>query len=240
MTAKMYLLLLLCTVAIAEEPQKPVVLDQGVTLYLQEKRVEVDARVCIRRGLIELFACSEGGKDHESAVVLKCKPQSLHLALVLLGLKDERESGGGGEEQVGDAAPPKGDRVIVYLEWTDKDGKTVRHRAEELIKDSRTNTPMPPVGFAFRGSEFVAEQDPDTRKPTGRQIYLANRVRTVIATYHDPTSILDNPLKTGGDDTIYYSNEDLLPETGTPAKLIVQVPTDEEMKAMKAEEEKAK
>lgn len=240
MPVRFGLLFLLCTIAFAEEAQKPVALDQGVTLFMQEKRVEVDARVCIRRGLIELFACSEGGKDHESTVVLKCKPQSLHLALVLLGLKDKRDAGGGGPKEVGDAAAPKGDRVLVYLEWTDKEGKTQRHRAEELIKDVGTNTTMPAVGWVFSGSEFVAEQDPDTRKPTGRQIYLANRVRSVMTTYHDPTAILDNPLSAGGDDTRYYSNEDILPDTGTAAKLIVQVPTEDEMKAMRAEEEKAK
>lgn len=233
MVARTCLVILLASMAaLAEEASKGVAIDQGVTLFLEEKRVEVVARVCVRRGLLELFACAEGGKDHESAVVLFAKPQSLHLALVLLGLKDKREMGGGGPQQVGDPTAPKGDRVLVFLEWTDKEGKTHRHRAEELIKDQRTNTTMPLAGWTFSGSEFVEEVDPDTKKPTGRQIYCANRERSVITTFHDPTAILDNPLSTGGDDSIYYSNEDILPDSGTHAKLIVQVPTDEEKKQL--------
>lgn len=241
MTRMTCLVLLLSTAsALAEGPSKGIALDQGVMLYQQEKRVEVDARVCIRKGLLELFACAEGGKDHESAVVLLCKPQSLHLALVLLGLKDKRECGGGGPQQVGDATTPKGDRVLVFLEWTDTEGKVERRRAEELIRDQRTGGTMPLVGWAFSGSEFVEELDPDTKKPTGRQIYCANRERSVITTFHDPTAILDNPLMTGGDDTIYYANEEVLPESGTHAKLIVQVPTEEDVKQMKELEKEAK
>lgn len=240
MASRICLFLLLAALAVfGEEKSKGVVIDQGVTLFLEEKRVEVEARVCVRRGLLELFACAEGGKDHESAVVLYAKPQSLHLALVLLGLRDKREMGGGGPQQIGDPTAPKGDRVLVFLEWVDKDGKTHRHRAEELIKDQRTEKTMPLVGWTFSGSEFVEEVDPDTKKPTGRQIYCANRERSVITTFHDPTAILDNPLTTGGDDSIYYSNEEVLPESGTRAKLIVRVPTEEELRQIEAAEKDA-
>lgn len=241
MTFRLWFAFLLTPItALAQAPSKGIEIDKGVTLFLEEKRVEVDARVCVRRGLLELFACAEGGKDHESAVVIYAKPQSLHLALVLLGLKDKRDMGGGGPQHFGDPTIPKGDRVIVFLEWTDKEGHVHRHRAEELIVDQRTNTTMPLVGWTFSGSEFVEEVDPDTKKPTGRQIYCANRERSIITTFHDPTAILDNPLTTGGDDSIYYSNDKLLPEPGTPAKLIVQVPTAEEMELIEAAEKAAK
>jgi hypothetical protein len=208
--------------------------DSGVRLLVDEKKVELDGFICITKGLLELVACTRGGKDHESLVVLKCEAQDMHLALVSLGLKDGSSHGGTGPKKFGDATIPAGDRVVITISWTGKDGKKVEMRAEDCVKNVRDDRTMEKVGWVFWGSMYVDEYDYDTGEVTGRKLYLASRNKTVIATYHDPTSILDNPLLDGGDHGVYYSNEAVLPEPGTPCVVTLKAPTAEERKEIEA------
>lgn len=208
-------------------------LDQGEIVYLKEKKIEIPSIIANPNMPLELFACAEGGKDYESLVVLKCKPQNIQLALILFGLKE-----GKGPKSFGDATKPTGDLVLIYIEWQDKDKNTHSYQAEDLIIDIRTNEPWPRVGWSFTGSSFEDEIDFDTGKPTGRKIYMANATKTIIATYHDPSAILDNPTESGGVGNIYLPNKKLLPESGTPAKLIIRVPDDKELKELKKTNEK--
>ena len=46
--------------------------------------------------------------------------------------------------------------------------------------------------------------------------------RSVIATYRDSDAVLNNPLPTGGDDTIYKANERVVPPVGTPVTLVLR------------------
>ena len=43
----------------------------GVHLNLEERTVDVEAEVCLHEGMLELIACTEGTKEHESIVVMK-------------------------------------------------------------------------------------------------------------------------------------------------------------------------
>lgn len=199
----------------------------GISVDLVTHTLTLKGRISIQSGLIELFACTEGGKDHESVVVVPCPPQELQLALILLGLKEGKE----GPKGFGDPTKPTGDRVVCEIEWT-KDGKTERHCAEDCVRNGREHAAMARVGWVYTGSEFQDEIDPDTGKPTGRTIYAANRQKTLIATYHDPTALLDNPLYDGGDDGLYFAEEKILPPPGTPVVISIRPATPEEVKTM--------
>ena len=118
--------------------------------------------------------------------------------------------------------------LLVFIEW-EKDGKPFSCRAEDLIVDTRTKKPMPRTGWVFTGSKFVDEVDYDTQKPTGNKIYLANATKTVIATYHDPAAIIDNPGESGGIGNIYLPNKDLIPERGTKVRVVIRLPNAEEL-----------
>lgn len=228
-----------------EQPQpkmegKTLVFDAGERVDLEKNEIVVQGTICLQKGPIELFACAPGGKDHESIVILQCKPQNLHLALITIGLRDKTELGGGGPQSLGDPARPVGDRVVVEVEF-EKDGKTERHRAEDLILQVVENKPMDRAGWIFSGSDFAPELDPESGKPTGRKIYLANRYRSIVTTYHDPTTLIDNPTVEGGNDDLFVANPAALPAAGTAAKVYFRLPTPDEVKEMeKAEAEVAK
>lgn len=208
-------------------------LEQGGQVYLKEKKIEIPGIIAHSDMPLELLACATGGKDYESLLVLKCSSHDIskiHLALILFGLEEDKE--GEGPQFFGDPTKPTGDPVLVFVEWEEKD-RTVCYRAEDLIIDLRTGKPMPRCGWAFTGSRVDDEIDFETGKPTGRKRYLANVTRTIIATYHDPSAILDNPTESGGMPHIYEPNWELLPKQVTEVKVTIRPPNKPELKEVK-------
>ncbi|MBI5359217.1 MAG: hypothetical protein HZA48_01385 [Planctomycetes bacterium] len=207
-------------------------LDKGLRLYTKQSRIEVDGKISVQKGLIELIATGVDGKDYESIIVVECRPDMLHSGLLLLGLNDKEKYGGGGPRWRADNIPPVGDRVKVSIKWKNEKGEEVIYPAEELVYNRRTGLTMAHAGWVFLGSQFIPEVDPDTGKITGREIYAANMQKIIVATLHDPTAIIDTPLADGGNDEVFYANENLLPAPGTAAVLMMEVPTEKEKEEM--------
>ncbi|MBI4738685.1 hypothetical protein HY772_03855 [Candidatus Woesearchaeota archaeon] len=221
-----------------EKQPKMMTLSQGEKVYMVEKpepgkpavaKLEIDGMLSAPTMPLEFFACAEGGRDYESMVLLKCHPQNIHLSLILMGLKE-----GKGPEFFGDTKKPTGDLVLVFVSW-EKDGKTVTYRAEDLITDAQTKKPMPRTGWSFSGSRFEPEMDYDTGQPTGRKTYLANVTRTIMATWHDQTAVLNIPTRGG----LYYPNKEILPKEGVEVKVTFRAPDEDELKELKKINEEA-
>jgi hypothetical protein len=234
--------------SLAEEEKAPAVpyLEIGkVKLFRAENRVEVSGVVTVARNLIELFACAEGGKAHESVLVIDCRPSNLNLALKLLGLDDggqntvERtvavEEDGkkvekrikvveeNGPNYLGDPRSPVGDRVIVTVRW-EVEGEMRSVRAEDMIYERARGRTMPRSGWIYVGSRFV--NNPISK----REEIGADHTKTLMTTWHDPDTLLDNPLPDGGDDEVYFANGDIVPPRGTRVVMEVRKPTKKEAK----------
>jgi len=241
--------------AYSGEPEGPNVpfLEIGkVKLFRTQKRIEVRGAVAVQRNLIELFACAEGGKAHESVLVLDMRPSNLNIALKLLGLDDGgqskvkrmvqfRKDGKIVEEERevveengpnyrGDPRRPEGDRVIVTIRWEDEKGEKHEVRAEDMIFERARNRSMPHAGWIYTGSRFA--MNPLTK----REEIIADHSKTIMTTWHDPDAILDNPLPDGRDDEVYFANPNKVPPRGTPIVMEIRVPTEEEKKAAEAVE----
>ena len=199
-------------------PTKPVVekLAEGryligaVELDQNKREIYLSGQVNMQEGLIELFACGPRGKLHESVLVLDVVPYHLQVALILLGLKS-----GGGLEYQGDPRAPTGDPVEVWVEWDGADStaaapEMVQYRAEDMVYNVAKEQAMAHTPFVFAGSRI---QD-------GR--FVANVEQSLITTFHDPYAILDNPLPTGGDDTLYVVNQEVVPPRGTPVRVTLK------------------
>jgi len=195
----------------------------GGRVDFKAKTLVLPSEVCLRQGPLELFACAEGGKDHESVLRVRCRPELVNLNLTLFGLKK-------GPSRPPAGTPP-GDRVIVLCEWT-LDGKTTTARAEDLIWNAALNRPMDRVGWTYVGSRFVPEHDVETGKPTGRTVFAAVYGRTLLATFSDSAALFETPLPEGVDDSVFMVNEKTVPSRGTPVRLIIRPPTPEEREGM--------
>lgn len=97
-------------------------------------------------------------------------------------------------------------------------GAAAEVRGDELLKRHPGGQALPRFDFVFSGSRF----EPNPR--TGENVFLAEAEGgTIIATYHDPAAILDNPLRAeGGNDEAIAANEEHLPVQGTPVVLTLR------------------
>ncbi|MFA5795014.1 MAG: YdjY domain-containing protein [Candidatus Brocadiia bacterium] len=198
--------------------------DKGVVKDKRIDRIEVDGVLANPSWPLEFYACAENsGKEHETLVIMFCKPQNLHLGLILMGLKEEPDEQS--LQAFGDPKLPGGDIVQVFIAWQDKDNKPVIYAAEDLIINNITKKQMPRIGWAFTGSKFVDDIDYDTGRPTGQKIYQANYSKTVMATWHDSTAILNDPTSGGH----YSPYTEILPERGTRVVVTFKVPDEKEL-----------
>jgi hypothetical protein len=187
--------------------------------------VVVPGIVLVTRGLVELFGCGEGGKEHETILRLECDVQSLDLALTSAGLKRGKLPSKSDLSEAG-----QGSRVIALVQWTGEDGKTVSHRSEDLVVSTRRQAPMPRVGWTYVGAWGDV---PDPASPKGEKkhkVLKAANSRSYVTTFRDSSALLDNPLEEATDDTIFAANYMLLPRSGTPVRVIFRTATEAELK----------
>jgi len=171
-----------------------------IVLDKTSQTLHLPACVNMQDGMIELVACANGGKLHESIFRVPIEPRDLQLGLLLLGLKHK-----GGVRFQGDSTLPEGDQVLIFVE---KDGQ--RRRVEDYVWDRKRLAPMERTGWVFSGSKFLNGE------------FGAQLTRTLITTQHDPYTILDNPLPTGVDSDQYEVNGKVTPPVGTSVTLVIQ------------------
>lgn len=130
----------------------------------------------------------DGLKAYESALTLDTYAVTFNAAMLLLGLdKDHARV----PLQHFDPAPPQGDRVAIWIDWT-RTGERVRTPAEHLLFDKETRKPIPPSDWVYTGSTFVPEGP--TQKSTR---YVADIDGVLIGFVHSPAPIIENVAGAG-------------------------------------------
>jgi hypothetical protein len=173
---------------------------------------EAPARVNMRRGVIEYLAVAAEGKLHESVLQVDAEPLHLHLALLLIGLEPgprPRFQGDPEWRAPADGAAAARSAVEARVVWR-QGGRERSTRLEDWAWDIPAKRPMAPVAWWFTGAA-----PPGAAPATAEQ-------RSIVATYTDPDAVLNNPLPTGADDTVYKANERIIPPVGTPVRLVLR------------------
>ena len=103
-------------------------------------RVLLKSKVCLRKGTLELLCCLKQTKEHEAILSLDSKAHFVHAALLAIGAE-------AGKPVEFDPVykPATGQKIEVYLTWTDEMGKLHRCPAQEWV---RSNT------FRFYSTEL--------------------------------------------------------------------------------------
>jgi hypothetical protein len=191
-------------------------IDAGARTISCRGRINMD-----RGGPIELLACTERGKRHETILVLDVEPLHLQLALLLLDLDMGRNPAvkypEGSSENERDAA----DTVSIRVRWKENaagkdEAETVEHPAHDLLYNVKKKRVMQPARWAFIGSRQV--QGKFGAKMTG----------SLVVTYHDPLGILELALEEVNSDIWYEANARVIPEVGTEVDMIIQAPEKED------------
>jgi hypothetical protein len=204
------------------EPEGATRLSPKFDVWLDAKRgaVLVDGQISLRRGMLEMFACTRNTKEHESIVSANTQAFLVHAALLRLGAEP-----GHPVQFVPEFKPPTGTEIDVSVEWLDPDGKLQTARAQDWVRDVRTGKAMT-HNWVFAGSRFWTDEE------TGRQYYQAE-YGDFICVSNFGTAALDIPVESS------QSNESLefeafterIPPLGAPVRLVLKPVLKEEPKS---------
>jgi hypothetical protein len=178
----------------------------------ENRRVLVNAYVCLRQGQLEQLLTRKRTKEHEAILAADIDARDLHKALLLA----KAEPGSPVQFQP-KFKPPTGTAIKVTLEYQDK-GKTVRRPAGEWIRDVKTKKTLT-TNWVFAGSRLF--QDP--QNPNAPPEYLANSGDVICIANFD-TALLDLPFDSTKDNEhlTYEANTDAIPALETAVTVILE------------------
>ncbi|MBI1367775.1 MAG: hypothetical protein GC162_03885 [Planctomycetes bacterium] len=184
-----------------------------VDVNLKEGYVDVAGSVCLREGPLELFATVASGKEHESIITIKARPQNVHFALLMLGAKP----GSPGSWEYKDNKPiphdPKGDHLKLTLLY-DKDGKKVERPINEFVRDMKTRKTLASNVFVFAGSRMTKDEN-------GKESYAADSTGDVVTlvSFYEEMIAQPKAASNSNEQLEWEANTPEIPEVGTPVTL---------------------
>jgi hypothetical protein len=176
-----------------------------------EKAVIVDGQISLREGMLEMFACTRGTKEHESIVSANTRAFLVHAGLLQLGAEPGRPV-----QFVPEYVPPSGTEIEVLVRWIDEEGNEKTVRAQELIKDLRTEKEMAHA-FVFAGSLFW--KDPED----GKEYYMAEGGEFICVSNFG-TAMLDIPVESSQSNEFlaFVTYTERIPPLGWPIRLVLK------------------
>jgi hypothetical protein len=122
----------------------------GVVIDWDRRVVEVEAEVVLRRGPLELLACSPNTREHESILVVGARPKHIYEAMGLLGLRP------GSPVRYDEAqdrwVPATGERLRLSVRVGDAAGEGETIPVEEWMWDVAGERPVGSIEWVFAGS----------------------------------------------------------------------------------------
>ena len=187
-------------------------LDPAQDAWIDTKRkwVIADGKIAIREGQLEMFACPQGTKEHESVVAVNAKAYVIHAALLAAGAKP-----GAPVKFFPDFVPAKGEIIDVYVLWVDKKGEKKSIRAQEWVKHFKSGDAME-TDWVFAGSSFYKDEE------TGKDYYQAE-AGDLICVSNFTTAMLDLPVESSQSAAglLFAAFTDRIPPKGTPVRLVL-------------------
>ncbi|MCF7853949.1 MAG: YdjY domain-containing protein [Candidatus Pacebacteria bacterium] len=173
-----------------------------IHLHRKSRTLSFPATINLDSGALEVLIATPEGRLHESLLSSAASPFRLQTMLFLLGV----ENGPRRPDEKGN----QGDLVDIDLEWTKKDGTTVREPVETWVLNSKTNEPMKRRGWVFVGSRI------------SDGMFVAETEGNLVVTYSIGETILDIPSTEGEDDTVFVVNQGKTePAVDSPVRVIL-------------------
>lgn len=185
----------------------------GIKVDLKKKMIDVDAKVVLREGMLELVACTPDTKEHEAILSLGAKAQHIHLSLLLLGAKPGRPTPWVQlEDNTLKRLLPQGDKVKVSLVFQE-DGQEVDVPISRFIVNSK--------GKHTASSEFLFAGSVLTKLEDGRMIYEADESGNVISlvSFGDEMLVTPDPAMNDYSTLDYFADPQNIPTEGTEVHL---------------------
>lgn len=193
----------------AEDADRRVEYAPGVLIDFALLRVELDAEVVLRRGPLELLACTPDTKEHESILRVRARPSHIYHALGLIGISPGHPARW--DEKTSRRIPPNGQEISIALTW---DAQAHREYIDawkwlRVAGSDKSATPRP---WLFTAS---------VRDPQGRLV--ADRDGTVITVVEFGTELVGLGEFHSPDDTELWLEAftERIPPLGTQCALVL-------------------
>ncbi len=182
----------------------------GVRIDWKHQIVEVDARVVLRQGPLELLACSPQTREHESIFVVAAQPIHVFQAMGLIGLEAGRPVRY--DEQASRLLPAQGEPLDIRIRWKVNSGKQTVP-ARKLLMTLPAGRPPESLHWVFAGSRRM-----------GQGAYGADQDGTVICVVDFDTALIGlRSLHTADNDVLWLAaNPDTIPPLGTLCTLLIR------------------
>jgi hypothetical protein len=202
----------------------------GMKILVKKGYVDIDAKVCLTDGMLELIACTKDSKEHEALISIEPKAAHIHAALLLVGaqagnpaMRKEVETPDGPRWF---DVEPRGQEVDVYLVFANKAGVMEEHPIkkflikgrehlipgdeEEETEQQKAARAFPTHTFLFVGSHVFKDGESDP-------IYLADESGNVIslATFGDEVLALPGVHGHDNEGLVWAVDPTHLPELDT-------------------------
>ena len=191
----------------------------------ENKRVILQAGVCLREGPLELFACihqwvddpftpdakmRRGTKEYESIVTVNTTAALVHAALLAAGADAGRPA-----RFQPNYEPATGSEIEIMMHWKDADGNWQKARAQEWLRRAGTSEAMQSP-WVFAGSGFWVDES------TGKREYMAEN-GNLICVSNFPDAVLDLPVASpqDNDSLLFEAVTERIPPIGTPVTLVL-------------------
>jgi hypothetical protein len=186
----------------------------------EERRVLVQATVCLRQGPLEGLLTRKQTKEHEYILAADCDARHIHAALI-----GARAKAGSPVKFEPKYQPATGSAIKITLQYEEK-GKVVKVPASKWIRNNKTKKDLD-VNWVFAGSQLAVDPT-DKQKPP---IYLANH-GDFICVCNIEDAMLDLPVEStkSFDDRVWEANTDRIPPMETKVMIILEPLADKDAK----------
>ena len=190
---------------------------QEIWVDMKKKEVLVGGFICLRGGVLEMFACPEGTKEHESVIAVFAEPEVVHTALVAIGAKK-----GNPVQYDPTYKPASGAKMTIEVMWKE-DGKVVKRNAKEMVRQINSGKTLQ-HDWVFGGSAIWKNT------PESEPYYLANGGEFICVS-NFPSAMMDLPIEsTSTDEALLFEafTEKIPPlKTRVLIKLVPEIKKDE-------------
>jgi len=200
----------------AEDPAKSGAKDvvikslPGITVDTRPREVRLESEVVLQAGTLELFACSEGTREHESVLAVRARPSHVTFALSLLGLEPGKP---GFTTEAGAFSPPAGRVLEISCRYKGPDDKTREVPAHTFLRLAGSEAALDrPLDWVYIGRK---EAD---------ALRAADREGTVVCLSNFPEAVIDVPFQSTADNAalVYEANPETVPKVGTPVEIVIR------------------
>ncbi|UCC31049.1 MAG: hypothetical protein JSU86_01990 [Phycisphaerales bacterium] len=182
----------------------------GVRIDWERRVVEVDAEIVLRKGPLELLACSSHTREHESILVVRARPMNIFQAMGLIGLQPG--SPVRYDEEQGRWLAPVGEPVEIKVRY--REGENVRTvPVRKWLMDVQRRRPPERISWVFSGSQTFEN---------GR--FGADVDGTVVCVVDFDTALITVGALHSADNELLWleANTEAIPPVGTPCTLLIR------------------